>query len=207
MITDRSLYSGRDIGMYFNGCYVAVKQSDGTLKPYRFEDASGTECILGGIDGDSTCIEFSDERLCLDWPTLGVVDNGKSVINVYMSGSRQYKKALSRNHHDISYPMDYEEGVLGLHRGNSLDECIYDMYNPTDRTLQEGIDALRDRIAVRLDRNFFVCVKAGYDNPLLGYHGDIVGEIVDGRIRLSSFADNLSKRVGKFGAVEIVEQV
>ena len=58
------------------------------------------------------------------------------------------------------------------------------MYNPIDRDFNQAIEDLSRKIAVRINRDYFLTWKNGYANPMLGYRDLLIGEVVGNSVEL-----------------------
>tara|TARA_R110000824_G_C14992960_1_gene655394 strand:+ start:36 stop:656 length:621 start_codon:yes stop_codon:yes gene_type:complete len=204
MIKQRELYQPSDIRMYLTGCIVGWRLSSGKIKAYRVEEVEGNTVFLRR--NGSKDVDFRDERLILDWPTLGVVQTGIFVTYVMTdSFDRQYKKAINNRSLVKTVVMEREVRALRLETGAiSLDDYT-GMYNVVDKTLTEALHMLQNMLAVRINRDFFITKKSGYLNPMLGYRDVLVGEVCDGVVELFPSYKTLEKRVASLATVSMKE--
>ena len=114
MIKQRSLYSSSDMNMYLSGCIVGYRANSGKVKAYNVQEVCDNEVRLSGQRGGK-CVPVDDDRLVLDWPTLGVVQVGGYVSYIMTdSFDRQYKKSI-RNRGLITHTvMEREAMAMGI---------------------------------------------------------------------------------------------
>ena len=176
MIKNRELYSRSDMHMYLSDCIVGIRNKQG-IKAYAVGEMDDNSMVLHRKDDRTVYVDVLDSALILDWPTLGVVQVGQHVSYVMMeSFDSAYKKAFTRR--AITMTIPFEDEVLALHSDTHLDFDAYDcMYNNKTLSFEDAALMLATHQAVRIDRDFFIGHKYGYQWPLVGYRDLIVGEL------------------------------
>jgi hypothetical protein len=198
MITQRDIYSTEDLRMYFSGCIVGVYE-EGIIRPYLLHEVDEGRVAHLHRQGSQRTIEFADKDLLLDWPTLGVVQRGMYVSYVMTdSWDRQYKKGLRQQRLIVDTNMMREALAIGVYRGELSIEDFHDMYSPLDYDLTQALIKLEDLLAVRINRDFFLTWKNGYEYPMLGYRNLLIGQVRDGQVQLLETAAPLRSDVLKF---------
>lgn len=196
MIKNIELYSDSDLNMYLSGCVVGYKMSSGKIKAYYVQDVCDGVIHLNGVR--SKTVDRNDDRLVTDWPTLGVVQTGSYVSYVMTeSFDRQYKKSIRNRGLNIVIPMEREVRAAELLKDQLNLDDFTNMYNAEDITLSEALVQLENKLAVRVNRHFFLTWKSGYANPMIGYRDVIVGEVIDGVAKLFPSYKHLLSSVNK----------
>ena len=198
MIKQRSLYSSSDMNMYLSGCIVGYRHSNGKVKAYNVQEVCDNEVRLSGQRGAGKCVPVDDDRLVLDWPTLGVVQVGAYVSYIMTdSFDRQYKKSIRNRGLIVNTVMEREACALGIiQRELSLD-VFTGMYNPVNLDIAEAIEELSRKVAVRINRDYFLTWKNGYANPMLGYRDLLIGEVVGNSVELLPSFKHMLPHVSK----------
>jgi len=203
MIKDRELYTRQDTSMYLSDCIVGVRTDEGI----EAHTVRGVDSSILHLDNDQRSLEidFYDERLILDWPTLGVVQF-RGFVGYVMTESFDgaYKKGFNiRGTAPIKVPFATEVEYIG--EPYLSHKVLSDMYDNKSLSLQEACALLSTHISVRIDRSFFVGHRYGYAMPLLGYRDKVVGEVHGDTVILFPSSAHLASKLESIATVEIHE--
>ena len=185
------------MNMYLSGCIVGYRHSNGKVKAYNVQEVCDNEVRLSGQRGGKS-VPVDDDRLVLDWPTLGVVQIG-SYVSYIMTDSfdRQYKKSIRNRGLIVSTVMEREACAMDVMQRELGLDVFTSMYNPVDLGFREAIEELSHRIAVRINRDYFLTWKNGYANPMLGYRDLLIGEVVGNSVELLPSFKHMLPHVSK----------
>ena len=205
MIKQRNLYSSSDMNMYLSGCIVGYRSTSGKVRAYNVREVCEGEVHLSG--NTSKTVPVDDDRLILDWPTLGVVQVGQYVAYVMTdSFDRQYKKSIRNRGLIVNTVMEREAVALGIMQRELGIDVFTGMYNPIDLDLTTALAKLQEVLAIRINRDYFLTWKNGYANPMLGYRDLLIGEVVGTSVELLPSFKHMLPYVKKLTSTTVKEE-
>lgn len=196
----------RDFNSYYRGGIVGMPEG-GRVRVFYIE-AMVDENTVAVNELDPASWSFRPERmpLAILWnrmgfglPDVGMTDSAKSIQYLSLIASRNSHRGLNDNRIDETRFCDWDESEdPDFNSGVARNVLTYNIFNPVNRTLDQGLTALTrgEYLGRRLTSKFGVYLSSNSRYPVLAYKRNACGYVQDGRVMLFRRYSDLIPTIG-----------